>query len=47
MDELLRQALAGKLTPLVEVLEFPETARVIEGLKTDTITGRVVVKIPQ
>ncbi|PKY04614.1 putative quinone oxidoreductase [Aspergillus campestris IBT 28561] len=47
MDELLRQALAGKLTPLVEVLEFSETARVIEGLKTDTITGRVVVKIPQ
>jgi len=46
MNELLQHALEGKIVPEVKVLEFKEVANVIEGLKRQEITGRVVVRIP-
>lgn len=47
MQELLRDAAAGKIEPALELLDFEEIPRVFEGLRANTITGRVVVKIPQ
>lgn len=46
MEELLQHALEGKIVPKVKVLEFEEVGNVIEGLKRQEITGRVVVRIP-
>lgn len=46
MEELLKQAAAGKITPEIEVLDLDEISRIFEKLKSDQITGRIVVKIP-
>ncbi|CAG7558760.1 unnamed protein product [Fusarium equiseti] len=46
MDELLQHALAGTIVPEVKVLEFDQVGNVIEDLKKQQVTGRVVVKIP-
>lgn len=47
MDELLRWAGEGKIKPLVEVRAFNDIGEVMEDLKADRITGRVVVTLPQ
>ena len=47
MEELLQEAAAGKLEPTVEVLDFEEVPNIFERLKQNSITGRVVVKVPQ
>ncbi|SPO02043.1 related to ADH3 - alcohol dehydrogenase III [Cephalotrichum gorgonifer] len=47
MVELLRQAEDGKVTPSIEVAEFHEVPNIFERLKENSITGRVVVRIPQ
>jgi len=46
MDELLQHALAGTIVPKVKVLEFDQVGNVIEDLKKQQVTGRIVVKIP-
>ncbi|KAG4257914.1 alcohol dehydrogenase [Fusarium proliferatum] len=46
MEELLQHALEGTIVPEVKVLEFEEVGNVIEGLKRQEITGRIVVRIP-
>ncbi|KAI1017825.1 hypothetical protein LB504_003849 [Fusarium proliferatum] len=46
MEELLQHALEGTIVPEVKVLEFEEVGNVIEGLKRQEVTGRVVVRIP-
>lgn len=47
MEELLELAASGKITPAVEVMDFDETPAIIEQLRTDKVTGRIVVKIPE
>lgn len=47
MQELLREAVAGRVDPTLEILDFDEVPRVFEMLKQNTITGRIVVRIPQ
>lgn len=47
MEELLQEAAAGKLEPAVEVLDFGEVPNIFERLKQNSITGRVVVRVPQ
>ncbi|KAH6975211.1 chaperonin 10-like protein [Ilyonectria sp. MPI-CAGE-AT-0026] len=47
MHELLEHAATGKITPTIEVLEFSEMPDIFERLKKDSITGRIVVRIPQ
>lgn len=47
MEELLKLAAEGKVTPAVEVRDFDETPAIIEQLRTDKVTGRIVVKIPE
>lgn len=47
MEELLQEAAAGKLEPAVEVLDFGEVPSIFERLKQNSITGRVVVRVPQ
>ncbi|KAI1050288.1 hypothetical protein LB506_002045 [Fusarium annulatum] len=46
MEELLQHALEGSIVPEVKVLEFEEVGNVIEGLKRQEVTGRIVVRIP-
>lgn len=46
MEELLELAASGKVTPAIEVRDFVETL-VIEQLRTDNVTGQLVVKIPE
>jgi propanol-preferring alcohol dehydrogenase len=46
MVELLQLAITGKIKPMVEVVDFSQTSSVLEKLRADEITGRVVVKIP-
>ncbi|QGI97351.1 hypothetical protein CEK26_010420 [Fusarium fujikuroi] len=46
MEELLQHALEGTILPEVKVLEFEEVGNVIEGLKRQEVTGRIVVRIP-
>ncbi|CVL08064.1 related to ADH3-alcohol dehydrogenase III [Fusarium mangiferae] len=46
MEELLQHALEGTIVPEVKVLEFEEVGNVIEGLKRQEVTGRIVVRIP-
>jgi propanol-preferring alcohol dehydrogenase len=46
MVELLELAIIGKVKPMVEIVDFSQTGSVLERLRTDKITGRVVVKIP-
>ncbi|KAJ4317247.1 hypothetical protein N0V84_007466 [Fusarium piperis] len=45
MVELLRHASAKKICPSVTVLDFDQVGTVLEGLKRQDITGRVVVRI--
>jgi propanol-preferring alcohol dehydrogenase len=47
MDDLLLAAAAGKISPSIEVFEFPSVPTLIDRLKEDGITGRAVVKLPQ
>ncbi|KJR88989.1 uncharacterized protein SPSK_07649 [Sporothrix schenckii 1099-18] len=47
MEELLELAASGKVTPAIEVRDFVETPAIIEQLRTDNVTGRIVVKIPE
>lgn len=47
MDQLLQQALEGKLRPLVEVFDFEQVSNVFDRLRDDGVTGRAVVRIPQ
>jgi propanol-preferring alcohol dehydrogenase len=47
MDELLALAARGGVTSCVEVVEFERVGEVMERLKNDEITGRVVVRLPQ
>ncbi|RSL47816.1 hypothetical protein CEP54_013219 [Fusarium duplospermum] len=46
MVELLRHASTKKICPKVTVVEFDQVGMVLEGLKRQDITGRVVVRIP-
>ncbi|OGM49796.1 putative quinone oxidoreductase [Aspergillus bombycis] len=47
MDELLQQAGRGEITPSIEVFDFVDTPRLVDGLRNDAISGRAVVRIPQ
>ncbi|KLT46233.1 GroES-like protein [Cutaneotrichosporon oleaginosum] len=47
MDELLALAADGRVTSKVEVVDFERIGEVMERLKNDEITGRVVVRLPQ
>jgi len=47
MEELLQQAANGDIKPSLEILEIDEVPNIFERLKKNTVTGRVVVKIPQ
>lgn len=47
MDELLALAERGGVTARVEVVDFEEIGDVMERLRHDEITGRVVVRLPQ
>ena len=47
MDELLRESVAGRIDPAIEVADFQEVPSIFEKLKQNTITGRVVVRIPE
>ncbi|KAL5093890.1 hypothetical protein Trisim1_009366 [Trichoderma cf. simile WF8] len=46
MVELLNQAAAGVINPLVQVEDFSEVPRIFEKLKNNEVTGRIVVRIP-
>ncbi|KAF5625307.1 ADH3-alcohol dehydrogenase III [Fusarium tjaetaba] len=46
MTELLQHTLEGTIVPKVMVLDFEQVGDVIEGLKRQEITGRIVVRIP-
>ena len=46
MAELLQFALRGVISPFIEVFEFSEAPRLIQGLINDEIKGRAVVTIP-
>jgi propanol-preferring alcohol dehydrogenase len=46
MEDLLQHALAGTIVPEIKVLEFDQVGNVIEDLKKQQVTGRVIVKIP-
>jgi D-arabinose 1-dehydrogenase-like Zn-dependent alcohol dehydrogenase len=45
LEELLEQAVAGKIVPAIEVLEFDRISDVMQRLQSGAITGRVVIKI--
>lgn len=47
MDELLDLAAKGAVTSRVEVVDFDSIGEIMERLKNDEITGRVVVRLPQ
>ena len=47
MEELLEQAVAGVINPVVEVKEFSEVPQIFEKLKHNEVTGRIVVRIPE
>lgn len=47
MEELLQQAIDGKVNPTLEVLEFEDVPEIFARLMDNSITGRIVVKIPQ
>ncbi|CAK7214715.1 hypothetical protein SEUCBS140593_002284 [Sporothrix eucalyptigena] len=47
MTQLLALAAEGKVTPKVEVRTLADVPGIIEGLRTDKVTGRIVVKIPE
>lgn len=47
MDEVLEYALADKIRPDVTVKEFDDIPQIFHQLKSGTVTGRVVIKIPK
>lgn len=47
MDELLDLAARGGVKVRVEVVDFENIGDVMERLRNDEITGRVVVRLPQ
>lgn len=47
MQQLLQEAAAGRITPEVQVLEFDDAPGVLERIKEQSITGRVVIRVPQ
>jgi propanol-preferring alcohol dehydrogenase len=47
MEELLLKAADGKVDPSLEIVEFDEVPSVFERLVQNSITGRVVVRIPE
>ena len=46
MVEVLQQAFDKKILPKVTVVDFDQVGTVLEGLKRQDVTGRVVVRIP-
>lgn len=46
MQELFAAAVKKLVVPRVEVQEFAETNSIIEKLKRNEVSGRIVVKIP-
>lgn len=46
MVELLEQAAAGVISPVVQVEDFSEVPRIFEKLRNNEVTGRIVVRIP-
>jgi propanol-preferring alcohol dehydrogenase len=46
MDELLRLAVEGKITPKVEVYDFAESPKILQELNRFEVTGRKVVRAP-
>ena len=46
MDELLQHALAGKITPKIEVYNFEDSPKIIRELQRYEVTGRKVVRAP-
>ena len=47
MDDLLQQAVAGIITPDIQVEEFSQVPQIFDMLKDNQVTGRIVVKIPE
>lgn len=47
MQELLREAVTGRVDPTLEVMDFEAVPAIFERLKENSITGRIVVRIPQ
>ena len=45
MQDLLLQTLMGGIEPEVKVLDFGQVGNVIEDLKKQQVTGRIVIKI--
>lgn len=46
MDELLALAVAGKVLPLVEVIEFDDLNHALRRLARHEVEGRIVVNTP-
>lgn len=46
MQELLAQVAAGKINPVITVVDFSEIPAIFNKLKGDGIVGRMVVRIP-
>ena len=47
MGELLREAVAGKIDPTIEVADFQDVPNIFKRLVQNSITGRVIVRIPE
>jgi propanol-preferring alcohol dehydrogenase len=47
MKELLHHAVAGVITPVVQVEGFSQIPQIFEKLKNNQVAGRIVVRIPQ
>lgn len=46
MQELLKESMTGKIDPTLEILDFHEVPIVFKRLLENSITGRIVIKIP-
>lgn len=47
MEELMSLAISKIIEPRIEVFEFSKISIIIEKLKRDEVSGRIVVRIPQ
>ncbi|KAF4463313.1 ADH3-alcohol dehydrogenase III [Fusarium albosuccineum] len=47
MVELLDHASTKKISPTIKVLDFKDVESIFDGLKKQSITGRIVVRIPE
>lgn len=47
MEELFQFALDGTVLPRVQVSDFSKAGDILNKLKNDEVTGRMVVTIPQ